>query len=287
MYIFQRITDLQHYLQQQRHIGHRIGFVPTMGALHAGHLSLIERAQQSTQCVVCSIFVNPTQFNDPKDFEKYPRTPATDCGLLIEQGCDVLFMPPVSEMYPSNGKPTAAPIDLDGLDQHMEGEHRPGHFAGMLQVVSLLLQIVQPDELFMGQKDFQQLAIVRHYLHTTHSPIQLIGCPTLREANGLAMSSRNERLSPQQRQQAAHIYAVLQHIAQHYRQADHWQALVQQGIEQLNALPNFVVEYLTICHAISLQPITTPQLPPPSQALALCIALKVGEVRLIDNVLLP
>jgi pantoate--beta-alanine ligase len=281
MYIFKHIADLQAHLANKRQLGNTIGFVPTMGALHAGHLSLIAAAQSATDCVVCSIFVNPTQFNEASDFDKYPRTINVDCGLLIEQHCDVLFLPDVAEIYP-NGKTTEQAYDLGGLDLPMEGKQRPGHFAGMIQVVSRLLDIVQPNQLFMGQKDFQQLAIVRRYLETTASPIKLVGCATLREENGLAMSSRNVRLSPEQREQAGIINSTLQYLKQQYEQQPIAQ-LVQQGIEQINMLPNFAVEYLEVCDARTLQKITNWTDAPEIVA---CIALKVGDVRLIDNVLI-
>jgi pantoate--beta-alanine ligase len=281
MYIFKHIADLQAHLANKRQLGNTIGFVPTMGALHAGHLSLIAAAQSATDCVVCSIFVNPTQFNEASDFDKYPRTINVDCGLLIEQHCDVLFLPDVAEIYP-NGKTTEQAYDLGGLDLPMEGKQRPGHFAGMIQVVSRLLDIVQPNQLFMGQKDFQQLAIVRRYLETTASPIKLVGCATLREENGLAMSSRNVRLSPEQREQAGIINSILQYLKQQYEQQPIAQ-LVQQGIEQINMLPNFAVEYLEVCDARTLQKITNWTDAPEIVA---CIALKVGDVRLIDNVLI-
>ena len=282
MYIFKHIADLQTHLTNQVRLGKTIGFVPTMGALHQGHLSLIATAQSATNCVVSSIFVNPTQFNDASDFDKYPRTINVDCGLLIEQGCDVLFLPDVAEIYPNGQQTVAQTYNLGGLDLPMEGRQRPGHFAGMIQVVSRLLDIVQPHQLFMGQKDYQQLAIVRHYLETTNSPIKLVGCATLREANGLAMSSRNVRLSPEQRQQAGIINTVLQHLKQQYGQQSIEQ-LVQAGIQQINALPNFAVEYLEVCNAHTLQQINNWS---DANEIVACIALKVGNVRLIDNVLI-
>lgn len=282
MYIFKHIFDLQAYLTNERRLGKTIGFVPTMGALHKGHLSLITAAQSATNCVVSSIFVNPTQFNDASDFDKYPRTINDDCGLLIEQHCDVLFLPDVTEIYPDGKQASVQDYNLGGLDLPMEGMHRPGHFAGMIQVVSRLLDIVQPNQLFMGQKDYQQLAIVRHYLDTIASPIKLVGCATLREENGLAMSSRNVRLSPEQRQQAGIVNTVLQHLKQQYGQQAIEQ-LVQTGIEQINALPNFAVEYLEVCNAHTLQQINDWS---NASEIVACIALKVGNVRLIDNVLI-
>lgn len=282
MYIFKHIADLQIYLTNERRLGKTIGFVPTMGALHKGHLSLIAAAQSATNCVVSSIFVNPTQFNDTSDFDKYPRTINDDCGLLIEQHCDVLFLPDVAEIYPDGKQASVQTYDLGGLDLPMEGRQRPGHFAGMIQVVSRLLDIVQPKQLFMGQKDYQQLAIVRRYLETTASPIKLVGCATLREENGLAMSSRNVRLSPEQRQQAGIVHAVLQHLKQQYGQQTIEQ-LVQIGVEQINALPNFAVEYLEVCNARTLQQINNWS---DASEIVACIALKVGNVRLIDNVLI-
>ncbi|MBL7786098.1 MAG: pantoate--beta-alanine ligase [Chitinophagales bacterium] len=283
MYIFKKIFDLQNHLAYQRNQGKTIGFAPTMGALHQGHVSLIAAAKAKGDYAVCSIFVNPTQFNDPNDFAKYPRTTATDCDLLIQNGCDVLFLPDVDEMYPPNETVTKPQYDLGGLDLPMEGAQRPGHFAGMLQVVEKLLNIVMPDHLYMGQKDFQQLAIVRRYLQLTQRPIELFGCPTLREPHGLAMSSRNERLTSDQRQRAAKIYQALSHVRKHYRQANIEQ-LCQISIAVLEEEPDFKVEYLEVCNAITLQSLQNWD---DAAEIVACIALKVGDIRLIDNVLIP
>ena len=195
MYIFQKAADLRSHLKTiLRGRSSTIGFIPTMGALHEGHLALIRAAQANGCYTVCSIFVNPTQFNDPSDLEKYPRTPEKDAELLEKVGCDVIFMPEVEEIYPP-GDIQDFELDFEGLDEVMEGVFRPGHFKGVAQVVKRLLDLVQPDGLYMGQKDFQQVAIVRHLIRVTRFPVELVVVPTVREHDGLAMSSRNIRLS--------------------------------------------------------------------------------------------
>ena len=206
MLIFKKVADLRQWLDRQ---ALPIGFAPTMGALHEGHLELIRMAKREGCLAVASIFVNPTQFNDPKDLEKYPRTPEKDAALLLSAHCDALFIPEVVEVYPPEVNLT---IDLDfrQLDQVMEGEFRPGHFKGMATVVNRLLDIVRPDKLYMGQKDFQQLSIVRDMIRQLQLPVELVMCPTVREPDGLAMSSRNVRLTPEMRQIAPLIHQILQ-----------------------------------------------------------------------------
>jgi pantoate--beta-alanine ligase len=196
MLLFKKVIDLQRWLDQQRAEGAEIGFIPTMGALHHGHLELVHTAARYGDVPVVSIFVNPTQFNDPKDLEKYPRLPGQDLMLLQRTKCAAVWMPPVEEVYPPDLDLTVT-LDFGALDKVMEGQFRPGHFEGMATVVNRLVNVVQPKRLYMGQKDFQQLSIVRNMLMQLQSPTVLRGCPTVREEDGLAMSSRNMRLSPE------------------------------------------------------------------------------------------
>ncbi len=208
MILFRRSDDLSKWLNQETASGKSIGFVPTMGALHAGHISLITISKKETDITVCSIFVNPTQFNDPKDFQKYPITLEKDIALLEAAGVDILFLPGVSELYPT-GTANLEHYDLGQLENLLEGKYRPGHFQGVCQVMYRLLHLVRPDHLFMGQKDYQQCMVVQRLLTLLGLPIQLHRCPIIREADGLAMSSRNQRLSPAQRANATAIYRAL------------------------------------------------------------------------------
>ncbi|MEL6926821.1 MAG: pantoate--beta-alanine ligase, partial [Bacteroidota bacterium] len=209
MYLFKKVRALQDHLNWCRERGLKIGFTPTMGALHEGHLSLVQQSLRRADVNVCSIFVNPTQFNEASDLDKYPRTTAADIELLTSVGNQVLFLPEVSDIYPEQ-LDTSVDFDFNGLDEVLEGQFRPGHFAGVVQVVKRLLDIVQPDFLFMGQKDYQQLSIIRSMLQQLGSPVELVMCPIVREESGLAMSSRNVRLPEEARRKAALIHEVLQ-----------------------------------------------------------------------------
>ncbi|MFD3277015.1 pantoate--beta-alanine ligase [Aquirufa echingensis] len=263
---FQTQDSLKLYLQNT---GGSIGFVPTMGALHAGHLALIKAAQAQCDLVVCSIFVNPTQFNDPSDFEKYPKTLANDLLLLSEMGCDVVYTPEVADLYPS-GMTDLPHYPLGRLEELLEGAHRPGHFQGVCVVVDRLLQAVKPDYLFMGQKDFQQIAVVRKMLEITQSQVKLIACPTVREANGLAMSSRNTRLSAEQKTQALSIYRGFQSASA----AEFEAALLANGFDS--------VDYIACC-----DPNTLENKPWGERPCQLLVAAFIGGVRLIDNHYMP
>jgi len=206
MQVVKHINELRLVLNDQRKEGKSIGFVPTMGALHRGHLSLVEEAGKKTGLVVVSIFVNPTQFNDKSDLERYPRNLQKDIDLLADSSCEIVFAPDAQEIYP---EPDTREFDFGVLEQVMEGKFRPGHFNGVAQVVSRLFDIVQPDQAFFGQKDFQQLAIIREMVRKLQLPVQIVSCPIIREADGLAMSSRNMLLTPEQRTNAALISATL------------------------------------------------------------------------------
>jgi pantoate--beta-alanine ligase len=277
MLIFETVTDYQKWRSAHRAAGRSVGFAPTMGALHEGHLELIRMAKTECDLAVASIFVNPTQFNDPKDLEKYPRTPEADTALLRGCGCDAVFMPPVGEVYPP-GVDLTIELDFGALDKVMEGRFRPGHFAGMATVVNRLLDIVQPETLFMGQKDYQQLSIVRDMLRQLGSDILLVMCPTVREADGLAMSSRNRRLDPELRAAAPAIYRALS-AAKAALPHQPARAIEQRALEQI-AAAGLRPEYFEIVDGISLLPVENYGA---SDFIVACTAAFAGAVRLIDN----
>lgn len=279
MFSFKTIQPLQALLAAQHSQKRTIGFIPTMGALHDGHLTLIQAAAQAGDFTVCSIFVNPTQFNDPRDLEKYPRTPYKDIQMLASVGCDVLFMPSVAEIYPSDlEKPVH--FEFGYLEEVMEGAFRPGHFVGVAQVVSRLLNIVQPTRIYMGQKDFQQVAIVKSMLQQLQSPIELVMCPTMREADGLAMSSRNVRLTPEFRQKAPLIYQILTQ-AKNRAGNGHTPSEIQQLALEKLAVGGFKPEYFEIVDSETLLPVERFN---DSKNIVACTAVWAGEVRLIDNI---
>src|SRR5688572_10485824 len=208
MILFKKAADLSKWFETQRKNNGTLGFVPTMGALHSGHLSLIDRSKKENRITAASIFINPTQFNDPKDFEKYPISIEKDIDLLEKTGCDILFLPSVKEIYPG-GTATKKHYDLGFLETVLEGKYRPGHFQGVCMVVERLLNIVQPGNLYLGQKDYQQCMVIKRLSELMTLPITVNICPTLREPGGLAMSSRNMRLGPGEREKAVTIYQCL------------------------------------------------------------------------------
>lgn len=254
-----------------------IGFVPTMGALHAGHLSLVKKAQQENDCVVVSVYVNPTQFNEPGDFNRYPRTLEQDILLLSQmEGAEqlVLFTPDDQQMYP---EPDRRTFDFGKLEQVLEGAFRPGHFRGVAQVVSKLLMMVKPDVAYFGQKDYQQLLIIRKMTEMLSLPVQIVSCPIIREANGLAMSSRNERLNDRERQEASLIYETLR-ISEAWMKKDPAPGQVRErAIQRINEHPLFRVEYFEIVDRNSLMPTRN------MTDLIACVAVFARDVRLIDN----
>jgi pantoate--beta-alanine ligase len=279
MEILNTAAALQAQTETWRREGKRIGLVPTMGALHEGHLQLVRAAAQDCDVVVVSIFVNPTQFNNPDDFRLYPRLPEADAALLEPAGCTALFLPSVEEMYP---QPTVLRFDFGPLEQVMEGEHRPGHFNGVATVVSKLFHLSRPHRAYFGQKDFQQVAIVRQLVQDLSFDLELVAYPTIREADGLAMSSRNRRLDAPARAVAPRLYEALQLAAALVRQGATTPAAVQATAASLLAPePAITLEYLAVVDAHTLQPLTEWQ---PGQPVALCLAAHLGGVRLIDNV---
>lgn len=279
MIIFKRAADLGLYISRQKQKGSRVGFAPTMGALHAGHRSLVEASAAENEITVSSIFVNPTQFNDPNDFKKYPVTLEKDIDLLESAGCSLLFLPPVEEIYP-DGITAGQHYDLGFIETVLEGPTRPGHFQGVCRVVHRLLDIVQPDWLYLGQKDYQQCMVIRKMTELTglDQTIQLRICPTLREPNGLAMSSRNMRLSPQEREKAAVIYRTLLYIRQQLR-AGSLTGLKATAAAMLTGA-GLRPDYVEIAAAHTLELLDEWDGAAKTTAL---IAAFMGEVRLIDN----
>ena len=282
MQVFQTVSDIQRYLLTINELNKKkVGFVPTMGALHEGHLSLIRTSKSKSDITVCSIFVNPTQFNDKKDFEKYPIQIDKDLEMLLEAKCDVVFIPNVEEIYP-NGTLDKTTVDLGFIGKTLDGEHRPGHFDGVLQVVKRLLDIVQPDFLFLGQKDYQQCMVLNKLVEHYELPVIVDICATLREEDGLAMSSRNARLNSDERIAAVKLSKALFYIKDNIG-SESIQQLIDNQIKWLNEDELIKVEYLTIVNGKTLEPVDIYQENTPLTAL---IAAKVGQVRLIDNVIL-
>lgn len=277
MILFKRPDDLSDYLQQARNSGRTTGFVPSMGALHAGHLSLIECSAKETDITVCSIFINPTQFNDLNDFERYPVTIEKDIQLLEAAGTTILFLPSAATIYPG-GTAHLPSYDLGYLEMILEGKYRPGHFQGVCQVMHRLLEIVSPDHLYMGVKDYQQCMVVRRLIDITGSSAIFHACPTSREPDGLAMSSRNTRLDPEERQKAVTLSRTLHYIREHIKPGDLKQ-LKEEGKELLEQ-QDFRVDYVEIANAKTLEIIDNWD---GHTTVVALIAAFIGEVRLIDN----
>ena len=279
MKLFTTARDLTRYLDQERAEGKKIGFVPTMGALHEGHLSLIALARERAEIVVASIFVNPTQFNDPADLEKYPRPKEQDIEKLTRAQCDVLFMPEVREMYSEPNEHWH--LDLQGLDGILEGKSRAGHYQGVTQIVKKLFDLVDPDFAFFGQKDYQQFRVVEQMVNHFQLKTQLVMCPIIREADGLAMSSRNVHLSPQEHQNALALSRVL-----HQAQADFadksLMEIREEAIRQLTSSPGIDLQYFEICDGATLLPVDTKD----ARSIVALVAARVGQTRLIDNIIL-
>ena len=277
MKLVHTIQELRAELDIQRKAGKKIGFVPTMGALHEGHASLVRRAVAENEIVVVSVFVNPTQFNDKNDLLKYPRTLEADCELLEKEGTAYVFAPSVEEIYP---EPDTRQFSYAPLDTVMEGKFRPGHFNGVCQVVSKLFMMVEPDVAYFGEKDFQQLAIIREMVKQMNFPLQIVGCPIVREADGLALSSRNARLSDEQRKQALEISQTL-FKSQEYA-ASHSLAETQKFVEEsIAAAEGLELEYFEIVDGMTLQKIASWE---DTDYIVGCITVFCGEVRLIDNI---
>ncbi len=280
MLVFNKVEDIQYHIYDLKLNSKIIGFVPTMGALHEGHLSLIRRSKTECDITVASIFVNPTQFNDQKDFDKYPRMNEADSQMLEKSGCDILFLPDVEEMY-QNSLLEVQPFDIGYLDTILEGAKRPGHYQGVATIVEKLFLSVLPDKVFMGLKDFQQVKVIEKLVRDKNMSIEIIGCPTLREANGLAMSSRNMRLSEDGKQKAGDIYQVLEFI-QKNRGQDNPERVLAQAKEMIVSKGYWDLEYLELRHAHDLSEIDLKQWLEGVNYVALYAGWLEG-VRLIDN----
>lgn len=280
MEILESAAALQTLTETWRREGRRIGFVPTMGALHEGHLQLVRTAAAENDVVVVSIFVNPTQFNNADDFKFYPRTLETDAELLRGTGATVIFAPSVEQMYP---RPAVLRFDFGPLERVMEGAQRPGHFNGVGIVVSKLFHLARPHRAYFGQKDWQQVAVVKQLVADLSFDLEIISCPTIREADGLAMSSRNRRLSPEARAVAPRLHEALQQAATGLLGGASPGDAQRQAAEWLRQFPEFELEYLEVADARTLEPAWAA--PSAEQPLVICLAAWLGGVRLIDNVL--
>ncbi|GHS90942.1 pantothenate synthetase [Bacteroidia bacterium] len=277
MKIISTIRELQENLNTCKKENKTIGFVPTMGALHQGHIELVKRCVAENDTCVVSIFVNPTQFNDKNDLLKYPRTLDADCELLKQAGCTYIFAPPAEEMYP---EPDTRQFDFGLLEKVMEGALRPGHFNGVAQIVSKLFDAVKPGKAYFGEKDFQQLAIIREMTRRMNYRIEIIPCPIVRESDGLAMSSRNTRLNNKERQEAVLISKTL-FESRKLKDRIPVEKLKEWVIETINKSPELKVEYFDIVDGNTLQSISSWK---DSSFKVGCVAVFCGEVRLIDNV---
>ena len=277
MLTVQTVKELKEAVKAARAEGKTIGLVPTMGALHEGHKSLVDRCRKENDIVVVSVFVNPTQFNNKEDLRTYPRTEEADKALLEAAGCDIVFMPTVEEVYP---EPDTRVFNLGKVAEVMEGAMRPGHFNGVAQIVSKLFMMVEPDRAYFGEKDFQQIAVIRQMVKEEGFNLEIVPCPIIREADGLAKSSRNVRLTPELRKIAPNIARILRescNFAKSHTVAE-TQKFVTDGI---NAYPEMDVEYYQIVDGITLMPVTDWDA---SSHIVGCVTVYCGDVRLIDNI---
>lgn len=278
MKVLRTVGELRQAMESHRNAGKTIGFVPTMGALHAGHLSLMERSCRDNDITVASIFVNPTQFNNATDLKTYPRTEEKDCALLEKAGVDYAFVPSVEEIYP---EPDTRVFDLGEVAEVMEGAMRPGHFNGVAQIVSRLFSYVNPTRAYFGEKDFQQIAVIRRMAQLEGFDFEIIACPIVREADGLALSSRNVRLTPEQRQIAPAIHRTLARSLDMAR--DKSVGEVKQWVkEEIDRQPFMTTEYYEIVNPLTMQP-TDSWMTPDGPAVG-CVTVYCGDVRLIDNI---
>ena len=278
MKIFTTRETVSDYLKVLRSAEKSLGFVPTMGALHQGHLSLIQAAHKKSDIVVCSIFVNPTQFNDKNDLENYPRPIQDDIGKLKKAECDVLFLPEVDEMYNSADY---WDMELGNLDKVLEGKIRPGHYQGVTQIVKKLFDIIKPDYAFFGQKDYQQFMVVSYMVKKLQINVKMIQCPIIREDDGLAMSSRNVYLSPDDRKNALALFQVLNKSRDQFNKKSIGQ-IKRDAIAFLEASPGVEAEYFEIYNARTFEPISSKR----AESIIALVAARVGKIRIIDNMIL-
>ena len=279
MKILRSVNDVTEFVSLQRGRNASIGFVPTMGALHEGHLSLVKKAVEGNDVTIVSVFVNPTQFNNKKDLELYPRTEEEDFKLLAAHKVDAVFAPSVEEIYPE-GLENKEIFELGEVAEVMEGKHRPGHFQGVAQIVNLLFSIINPDRAYFGEKDFQQIAVIRRLVETRGLKVEIIACPIVRADDGLALSSRNNLLSKEQRTIAPEIHNTLKYSVEYSR--DHSvKATRDTVIERIDSIPGLKIEYFEIIDARTLTPIDDWS---ESPWIVGCITVYCGDVRLIDNI---
>ena len=279
MKVFKATKEVKSYIQAQKQEGKSVGFVPTMGALHAGHTKLVSQSQQDNDVVVVSIFVNPKQFNNPEDLDKYPRNLEHDLQILSYVGCDVVFAPSKEEMYP---EPLDETYSFGELEEILEGKYRKGHFNGVALAVKRLLDIIEPDRAYFGKKDYQQLLVVKQLVEKTRLPVEIIPCETVREPDGLAMSSRNARLTSQQREEAPAIYKALVKASKLYsnKPVEEIKRIVARDI---NNMPALQLEYFEIIDSENLKPLNIKDKDKKPVA---CIAVYAGDIRLIDNMII-
>lgn len=277
MNVYNFIVDIQRFVEEKHNLGLKVGFVPTMGALHEGHISLINRAKKENDIVVCSVFVNPIQFNNPADLEKYPRTPEKDIEKLEQAGCDAVFMPTAEEMYPNKVEDH---YDFGDIEHVMEGACRPGHFNGVAIVVRKLFEIVNPNKAYFGEKDFQQLAIIKKMVRDLNMNLEIVPCPIVREIDGLAMSSRNVRLNEAERAIAPKIFATL-NDAISKKDALSPSEMKKYTLDKYAEIKEFDVEYVEITDEINLKSLENWN---ECDHARIFVALQLGPVRLIDNV---
>lgn len=277
MLVIRKISELKARLDEERALGRTIGLVPTMGALHAGHASLVDRSARENDVTVVSVFLNPTQFNDKKDLERYPRTLEADCRLIGECGAQIVFAPTVDEVYP---EPDTRVFSYPPTDSVMEGAFRPGHFNGVCQIVSKLFSYVEPHRAYFGEKDYQQICVIRRMVEDLKLGIDIVSCPVIREESGLAMSSRNTLLSEDERTLAAHIYRVLRESKSLHKSVEQTQEFV---VATLNAIPGLKVEYFSIVDGKTLAGISGWE---DTESVVGCITVFCGStpIRLIDHI---
>ena len=279
MKIIRTLYDMTEYRVRQRERGASVGFVPTMGALHEGHLSLVEKAVKENAVTVVSLFVNPKQFNNSDDFIKYPRTEEEDFKLLASAGVDAVFAPTSEEIYGDSDEP-AKEYSLGKVAEVMEGKYRPGHFQGVARILDILFRLIDPHRAYFGEKDFQQIAVVRNLIKSEGLKVEIVACPIKRASDGLALSSRNQRLDEEQRKFAPEIYATLKYSVEYSRQHS-VRATHDTVVEHLDAIPGMRVEYFEIVDARTLEPVEEWE---ESPWIVGCITVFLGDVRLIDNI---
>lgn len=280
MEILRTVDELQSFVANRKKEGATIGLVPTMGALHDGHLSLVHNAIAENDCVVASIFVNPVQFNNPADLATYPRTEETDFDKLRTAGVHAVFAPSVSEIYPEGTSGPQPVFDLGAVAEVMEGKFRPGHFQGVARIVSMLLRMSRPDRAYFGEKDFQQIAVIRRMVQTEGIEVEIVSVPIKRADDGLALSSRNALLSPEERMVAPQIHAVLKESTSMTEELNP-QQMIQMVTRSIDEVPHCKVEYFEIVDGITLQPVQSWDDTP---YIVGCITVYCGNVRLIDNI---